>query len=147
MLAVMASFGVKASFMGKDSLFKGPFGRIMHKLGGIPIRRGIRESVVEQMASAFEAADSLIVVIAPAGTRKRSDTWKSGFYHIARTAKVPIVPAKINYAKKLVTMGDPLHPGDSTTDDMDRLREFFRDGHGKYPEQASEPRLAEEGPG
>jgi 1-acyl-sn-glycerol-3-phosphate acyltransferase len=147
MLAVMASFGVKASFMGKDSLFKGPFGRIMHRLGGIPIRRGVRESVVEQMAAAFEAADSLILVIAPAGTRKRSDHWKSGFYHIARTALVPIVPAKINYQRKLVTLGDPLRPGDSVTHDMDRLRAFFADGHGKFPDQASDPRLHEEHPG
>jgi 1-acyl-sn-glycerol-3-phosphate acyltransferase len=144
MLAVMAHFGAKVSFMGKDSLFRGPFGRVMHALGGIPIRRGVRESVVEQMAAAFAAADSLILVIAPSGTRKRSDHWKSGFYHIARTAAVPIVPAKINYSRKLVTMGLPLRPGARVTDDMDRLRDFYEDGHGKYPDQASTPRLPEE---
>lgn len=144
MLAVMASFGVKASFMGKDSLFKGPFGRVMHRLGGIPIRRGVRQSVVEQMAAAFEAADSLILVIAPEGTRKRSDYWKSGFYHIARTAGAPILPAKINYEEKLVTMGEPLLPGESVTSDMDRLRVFYADGRGKFPDQTSDPRLTEE---
>lgn len=144
MVGVMASFGVKASFMGKDSLFKGPFGFIMRRLGGIPIRRGIRESVVEQTAAAFAAATSLILVIAPAGTRRRSDHWKSGFYHIARAAGVPIVPAKINYQKKLVTFGSPFRPGDDVRADMDGLRRFFADGHGKYPEQASVPRLAEE---
>jgi 1-acyl-sn-glycerol-3-phosphate acyltransferase len=147
MLAVMASFGRKISFMGKDSLFKGPFGFVMNRLGGIPIRRGIQESVVEQMASAFTAASSLILVIAPAGTRRHSDHWKSGFYHIARTAQVPIVPAKIHYPRKLVTVGPPLVPGEDLTIDMDTLRRFYADGHGKYPEQASAPRLSEEGTG
>ena len=144
MLATMASFGVKASFMGKESLFKGPFGRIMRGLGGISIRRGVRESVVEQMAAAFAAASSLVLVIAPAGTRHHSDHWKSGFYHIAQTAGVPIVPAKINYEKKIVTLGSPLRPGHDLTADMDDLRRFFAGGVGKFPDQASVIRLAEE---
>lgn len=146
MLGVMASFGVKPSFMGKDSLFKGPFGFVMRRLGGISIRRGVRESVVEQMGAAFAAADSLVLVIAPAGTRHRSDHWKSGFYHIARRAAVPIVPAKINYRDKLVTFGVPVLPGGDVSVDMGDLRRFFADGYGKFPDQASDPRLAEEEP-
>jgi 1-acyl-sn-glycerol-3-phosphate acyltransferase len=144
MLGVMASFGVKVSFMGKASLFKGPLGFIMRRLGGISIRRGVRESVVEQMAKAFDEATSLVLVIAPAGTRHRSNHWKSGFYHIARTARVPIMPARINYPRKLVTVGAPLRPGDDLIADMDVLRRFFADGKGRYPEQASDIRLAEE---
>ena len=144
MLGVMASFGEKASFMGKDSLFKGPFGFVMRHLGGISIRRGVRESVVEQMADAFAAATSLILVIAPAGTRHRSDHWKSGFYHIARRAAVPVVAAKINYRDKLVSFGQPLTPSGDVSGDMGELRLFFADGVGKFPEQASTPRLAEE---
>ena len=147
MLATMTSFGVKASFMGKDSLFKGPFGSIMRRLGGISIQRGVSESVVEQMAAAFAAASSLVLVIAPAGTRHYSDHWKSGFYHIARTARVPIVPARIDYPHKIVTMGPPLRPGNDLTLDMDVLRQFFAGGVGKFPDQASAIRLAEEGPG
>ena len=145
MLGVISSFGVKISFMGKDSLFKGPFGSIMRSLGGIPIRRGVQESVVEQMANAFASAPALILVIAPSGTRHRSDHWKSGFYHIARTAEVPIVPAAIHYPHKLVTVGSPLMPSNDLTADMDVLRGFFAAGRGKYPEQTSEIRLAEEG--
>jgi len=144
MLATMTSCRLKASFMGKDSLFKGPFGPIMRRLGGISIRRGVRESVVEQMVSAFEAASSLILVIAPAATRRRSDHWKSGFYHIAHTARVPIVPARINYPEKLVTLGPPLIPGDDLSADMDILRSFFAGGMGKYPAQMSDIRLEEE---
>lgn len=144
MLATAASFGVKASFMGKDTLFKCPFGFVMRRMGGISIRRGVRESVVEQMADAFEAAPSLILVIAPAGTRHYSDHWKSGFYHIAQTVGVPIVPARIDYAQRLVTMGAPLLVGADLTSDMDVLRRFFEGGRGKYPQQASEIRLIEE---
>ena len=144
MLAAMASFGVKASFMGKDSLFKGPFRFIMRRLGGISIRRGVRESVVEQMAAAFAAAPSLVLVIAPAGTRHYSDHWKSGFYHIAQTARIPIVPARIDYPHQVVTMGPPLLVGNDLTSDMDVLRRFYAGGKGKYPDQASEIRLIEE---
>ncbi|MDH3396587.1 MAG: 1-acyl-sn-glycerol-3-phosphate acyltransferase [Acidimicrobiia bacterium] len=147
MLATMTSFGLKASFMGKDSLFKGPFGPIMQRLGGIAIRRGVSESVVEQMAAAFAAATSLVLVIAPAGTRRFSDHWKSGFYHIARSARVPIVPARIDYSQKLVTIGPPLLTGRDLTHDMDVLRRFFASGNGKYPEQESEIRLVEESSG
>ena len=147
MLGVMTSFALKSSFMGKESLFKGPFGFIMRRLGGVSIRREIRESVVEQMANAFAAASSLLLVIAPAGTRHRSDHWKSGFYHIARTARVPIVPARINYARKMVAIGPPLRPSGDLTADMDVLRHFFAGGSGKHPEQASDIRLSEESDG
>lgn len=144
MLATMASFGVKASFMGKDSLFKGPFGWIMRRLGGISIRRGVSESVVEQMTAAFAAASSLVLVIAPAGTRHYSDHWKSGFYHISRSARVPIVPARIDYERKIVTLGPPLQAGTDVRADMGVLRAFFASGRGKFPEQASMIRLVEE---
>jgi 1-acyl-sn-glycerol-3-phosphate acyltransferase len=146
MVAVMAFFGVKISFMGKDSLFKGPVGFMMRRLGGIPIRRSIRESVVEQMADAFAKAEALVLVIAPSGTRRRSDHWKSGFYHIARTAGVPIVPAGINYPEKLVTVGPPLVPSGDLTADMDVFRRFYSGSVGKYPDQSSDIRLVEEEP-
>lgn len=145
MLAVMASLGVKVSFIGKHSLFKRPFGALMRRLGGIPVRRDVRESVVEQMAAAFAAADSLILVLAPEGTRSRSEHWKSGFYHIARSAGVPIVPGKIHYEKKVVVLGEPLTPGDDLSEDMQRLRDFYADGFGRFPHQASSVRLIEEG--
>jgi 1-acyl-sn-glycerol-3-phosphate acyltransferase len=149
MLATMAGFGIKASFMGKDSLFKGIFGPIMRGLGGISIRRGVSESVVDQMAAAFAAASSLVLVIAPAGTRRYSDHWKSGFYHIAHTSQVPIVPARIDYQHKTITLGPPLTAGGEVRADMDLLRAFFADGRGKFPDQASRIRLVEEerGPG
>ncbi len=144
MLAVLTAFGVRASFMAKDGLFRAPFGFIMRRLGGIPIRREVNESVVEQMASAFSAAASLILVIAPSGTRRHSNNWKSGFYHIARTAGVPIVPARIHYPAKAVTIGPPLAASDDLTADMDVLRDFYAGAEGKYPEQVSEIRLVEE---
>lgn len=144
MLGTMASFGTKASFMGKDSLFKGIFGPIMRGLGGISIRRGVRESVVEQMAAAFAAASSLVLVIAPAGTRRYSDHWKSGFYHISQAARVPIVPARIDYQDKIITLGPPLTASTDVKADMDVLRRFYAASKGKFPDQASKIRLVEE---
>lgn len=144
-LAVMATLGVRASFIGKHSLFKRPFGGLMRRLGGIPVRRDVRESVVEQMAAAYRAADSLVLVVAPEGTRSRSENWKSGFYHIARSAGVPIVPARIDYRKKVVVLGEALTPGDDLASDMQQLRDFYAHGVGKFPDQASPVRLVEEG--
>lgn len=145
MLAVMTAKRVRVSFMGKHTLFRWPFGSLMRRLGGIPIRRDLRENAVEQMAAEFGRAERLVLVIAPEGTRGRSDRWKSGFYHIARTARVPIVPGKIDYPAKVVTLGPTLEPGPDVRSDMDVLRAFFAGAVGKYPDAASEIRLAEEG--
>ncbi len=144
MLGVMTVKGVRVSFIGKHTLFRWPFEGLMRRLGGIPVRRDVRESVVEQMAAAFDAADELILVIAPEGTRGRSDHWKSGFYHIARQAGVPLLPGKIDYPAKLVTFGEPLTPTGDVPGDMDALRSFFAGARGKYPASASRVRLLEE---
>ena len=145
MLAVVTSLGVRVSFMAKHTLFRRPFGGLMRRLGGIPIHRHLRASAVEQMAAAFDAADSLILIMAPEGTRSRGEGWRSGFYHIARTAGVPIVLASIDYSSKRATIGPALTPGGDIRADMDAIREFYAGTRGRRPENASVIRLPEEG--
>ena len=146
MLAVVRSLGIRVSFMAKHTLFRRPFGGPMRRLGGIPIRRHLRASAVEQMAAAFEAADSLILIMTPEGTRSRGEGWKSGFYHIAKTAGVPIVLASIDYASKRAAIGPALTPSGDIRADMDVIRAFYAGTRGKHPEDASVIRLEEEGP-
>jgi 1-acyl-sn-glycerol-3-phosphate acyltransferase len=145
MLMVSFIFRVKVSWLGKDSLFVKPFGGIMRWLGGIAVRRESRNGVVEQIADRFQKSEKMVLVIAPAGTRKRRDHWKSGFYWIAHRAQVPILCGSLDYHRKLVHLGLSFVPSGDVKRDMDRIRSFFEGAQGKYPELASVIRLPDEG--
>jgi 1-acyl-sn-glycerol-3-phosphate acyltransferase len=93
-------YGLRIHWMGKESLFKWPFGGFMRWLGGIAIDRSKRNNAVAQAVEAFAAADRFVVVIPPEGTRGEVSRWKSGFYHIAHGAKVPLVLAFIDYKRR-----------------------------------------------
>ena len=97
LLALAAGFDLRVSWMGKHGLFKPPFGWLMRRAGGIPIVRHQRGDMVAQAASRFADAEKLVLVVPAEGTRRRVSHWKSGFYHIARTAKVPIVLGYLDY--------------------------------------------------
>jgi 1-acyl-sn-glycerol-3-phosphate acyltransferase len=135
---------VPLAWMGKHQLFRGPAGPLMRRLGGIAIHRDRRENVVQQMVRIFEERDELYLVITPEGTRGRVEYLKSGFYHIALAAKVPIALGLLDYSTKRVGFG-PLHPlcGD-VHKDMDAIRAFYAGRVALYPERAGRLRLREE---
>jgi len=145
LLALAALFDVKVSWMGKHTLFKAPFGSIMKALGGIPIRRDLRENMVKQMERAFAESDSLALVVPTEGTRGLVTHWKSGFYHIATLAQVPIVMGYLDYARRRGGFGPAVLPSGDLGVDMDKIRSFYADKIGKYPELFGEVRLKEEG--
>ena len=136
--------GIPLSWMGKDALFRGPTGVLMRLIGGIAIRRDRSENVVEQMKKNFAEREELCLLIAPEGTRGHVPYLKSGFYHIAVTAGVPIAPAFIDYARKEAGMGILVESSGDVREDMDRLREFYQGRVGRYPESVGELRLREE---
>jgi 1-acyl-sn-glycerol-3-phosphate acyltransferase len=144
MLAVSYALGVRPSWLGKRELFRAPFGGLMRWLGGIPVDRDRRMNLVEQAAERLRDADRLFLVIPPSGTRSRAAHWKSGFYHIARTARVPIVCAFLDYATKTGGIGPVFVPSGDLGRDMDRLRLFYCDIRGKYPDNETPIRLSEE---
>ena len=144
LLALAARYRIKPYWMGKHTLFRPPFGWLLRRLGGIPIRRHLRENVVEQMTRAFAERDELCLTVPPEGTRGRAPHWKSGFYHIARGARVPIVLGYLDYARKRGGFGPELHPTGDLAADMDRIRAFYADKVGKYPDCFGEIRLREE---
>ena len=124
-------------FIAKHTLFKKPFGWFFRGLGGIPVDRRHRASVAQQLAERFDEAEEFILGLAPEGTRSHSDHWKSGFYHIARAAKVPIVMAFFDYPNKQVGLGGEFYPGESIGETYEQIRGFFEGKQGKNPEQAS----------
>lgn len=122
-----------AKFLGKKELFDGPFGGIFRRFGGTPVDRFSKQGMVEQAAAFFAKHDNFILALAPEGTRKRVDTLRSGFYHIAKKAKVPIIPVGLDFENKQVVFGEPLFPGDDEEADYKKIITFFSKIKGKKP--------------
>jgi 1-acyl-sn-glycerol-3-phosphate acyltransferase len=144
LLAVMFLLRIKVSWMGKHTIFKKPFGNFMKWLGGIPVDRRSTHGVVDQIVDHFNQQENLIIAIAPEGTRHRTDLWKSGFYHIAYKAQVPLLLGYVDYEHKRAGTGPAFIPTGDIKKDMDRIREFYADIRGAKPEEESTIILREE---
>jgi len=145
-LAFAALFRVRIRWMGKHTLFRPPFGGLLRAMGGIPIQRHLRSNVVAAAAEMLRESDDLVLVVPAEGTRSRTAHWKSGFYHIARSAGVPIVLGYLDYRRKRGGFGPAIVPGDDVVETMDRIRAFYTDKVGKHPERFGPVRLREEAP-
>jgi 1-acyl-sn-glycerol-3-phosphate acyltransferase len=143
-LAFAGYYGIRIRWVGKHTLFRAPFGRLMQALGGIPVRRDRRQSFVQQMADLFQRDEPLRLVVAVEGSRSYGGHWKSGFYHIARTAGVPIAMSYLDYGQRRGGFGPILRPSGDIRRDMDQLRTFYADKSGKYPAKSGPIRLVEE---
>jgi 1-acyl-sn-glycerol-3-phosphate acyltransferase len=144
MIAFAMAFELHISWIGKTTLFHGPFGAFMRWLGGLPVRRGAPEGQVDAIAEIFRQRPRLVLAIAPEGSRGRREHWKSGFYWIARRAGVPIVPGYLDYGTKTAGFGPTLWPSDSLHADMDQLRAVYAGKRGLYPDCFAPVRLVEE---
>lgn len=118
-------------FVGKREVFFWPLGPILRRLGGIPIDRGAAHDLVAQVTHEFARHERFWFGLAPEGTRKKVTKWKSGFWHIARAAQVPILPAYFHYPDKTIGVGPLIVPGDSYEADMAKLRAFYAPIRGK----------------
>lgn len=133
MLAAAAAWRIRLRYMGKKSLTQGPFGWLVRWTGCIPIDRSQSNDVVATMRKEFAAADSLFLAVPPEGTRTAVDKWKSGFYHIAVGAGVPISFAVMDYATKTVRMPATLWPSGDYAVDLPIIQSFYADAQGKHP--------------
>lgn len=118
--------GIRPNFMGKHTLFQWPMRNFMLDMGGLPVDRRSRLNATEQVAAEYARRDDLALVIACEGTRKSDGKWKSGFYHIARAAGVPIVPAFADNARLVISFGEPLIPSGNYGEDLLKIAEWFR---------------------
>ncbi len=144
MLAVSWVLGVRPAWLGKHRLFRPPFGGLMRWLGGVPVDRRAPGGMVAEAAARLREADRLMLVVPPSGTRSRAPRWKSGFYHIARTAEVPILCTFLDYRRRVGGIGPTVAPTGDIAADMKVIRAFYEPIRGRRPAQATPVRLAEE---
>lgn len=144
LLALSVVLGVKVHWMGKHQLFRGPMGSVMRRLGGVPVRRDRKNDLVKQMADFIRASDRIALTVPAEGTRGYVPYWRSGFYHIARAAEVPIVLGYLDYARKRGGFGPELVPTGNVREDMDEIRAFYADKQALYPDCFGAVRLKEE---
>ena len=132
---IAAKFAVK-----KEAMFF-PLGLLLKRLGAIPIDRSSQSKTggklkqVDMLAEIFQKSKKLLFVIAPEGTRKYAPRWKTGFYHIAMRAQVPIVLGYLDYAKKEAGIGPVIYPTGNMEQDIQQIQAFYKDITGRYPHQ------------
>ena len=131
------SIGRKTSFMMKKEWFFFPLGPMFKAVGGIPVDRGRKTSLVDQMVERFKTAKHFHLAITPEGTRKANPNWKKGFYFIAQKAQVPIVLIGIDYTKKTIYATKAFTPTGDIENDMKEIKLYFKDFKGKNPENFS----------
>ena len=124
--------GIEANFVGKKSLFKWPFGWIFRKLGGAPVERKRNENQVESIARIFNSKDEFRLGMSPEGTRKKVDTWRTGFYY--KAAKVPIIMFTLDFENKENRFSEPFYPTDDKEADFKFMKAYFKGVKGKIPE-------------
>jgi len=143
-LATTNALGLNLRFMAKESLFRGPQGRLFRALGGIPVDRSRNNNMVDSLAAEFTRHETLVLLVPAEGTRTRGSHWKSGFYRIAQKAGVPIGLGFLDYRTKSSGIGTPFWPTGDIKADMDVIRAFYADKFGKRHQDFTPPRLREE---
>ena len=130
--AAKLGMGVKLSILGKDSLLRWPLlGPWLARQGVIPVDRCASHGVVEQAVAAINGAERIWFAIAPEGTRTWVERWKPGFWHIARNAGVPVVPAYFDYANKVIGIGLPFELSDDMHADIARIQRWYKPFKGR----------------
>lgn len=133
LLACAFVLKVRVYWMGKSQIFSPPFKTIMKWMGGIPVDRSRTNNLVEHTAQILTTHNNIVITVPPEGTRSKTKHWKTGFYHIASMAKVPIVMGYLDYGKKEGGLGPELHPSGDIETDMEIIKAFYSTIKGKFP--------------
>ena len=131
-LLAIFSLEVRVSWLAKHTLFRKPIGGLMRWLGGVPVDRRSSGGLVGQMVDQFNFQEKLLLAIMPEGTRSKTKSWKTGFYHIARQADVPISAVIFDYERKILTVGPGIPTKGDETADLERIQAVFKDVKGRH---------------
>ncbi|WP_308551712.1 1-acyl-sn-glycerol-3-phosphate acyltransferase [uncultured Mediterranea sp.] len=131
------SLGRRASFLMKKEWFFFPLNLVFKAMGGIPVNRGKKNSLVDQLARRFASCSRFNLAITPEATRKANPEWKKGFYYIALQAQVPIMLFGIDYPSKTITCTKAIMPSGDIEKDMREIKRYFMQFTGRHPEYFS----------
>jgi 1-acyl-sn-glycerol-3-phosphate acyltransferase len=136
-LATFFALSVRISWMAKHTFFRWPFKGFLTWLGGVPVNRASQdEGIVQQTINTFENHEQFVIAVMPEGTRSKTRRWKTGFYHIARGAGVPIVLVRFDYGRKVMGIGPTIEPSGDSAADMARIQSIFATIKGRNPLQS-----------
>jgi 1-acyl-sn-glycerol-3-phosphate acyltransferase len=125
-LAAKFALDLDIHWLGKDTLFRGPVGPILRKLGGRPVHRETPEGLVAEVAATVNAEPRFLLALAPEGTRTRVSHWRTGFYHIAEATGMPIVPVWFDWSRKEIGIGQPVHASGNLEAEIAALQSLYR---------------------
>jgi len=140
-LAVAFALDVKVHWLAKRSIFIFPLGLMLRAMGGIPVNRRSSQNLVQQVVGEFARRPRFRLALSPEGTRQWTATWKSGFYHMALAAGVPVVLGYLDYGRKVGGLGPSLHLTGQTDADMQQMAAFYAQLKAKRPEDFGPVRL------
>lgn len=144
LMAAAWTLRVRIHWLGKQEIFKFPFGGIMRGLGGIAVDRSQRNDLVTQLSQTYAERDAFALVIPPSGSRSKAAHWRSGFYWVASASDADIVCGYLDYPNRTAGLGLTFKPSGDVSADMDRIRAFYQPITGKYPDRETPTRLREE---
>ena len=124
-MIVRWAVGLDFRWIGKHTLFRWPFGWLFRAIGGMAVDRTHNQGLVAAAIALFEKQSQLMLAVTPEGTRSRVDRWKTGFYHIAHGANVPIVCAYLDYTVRVVHLAAPFYPTGDLEADISLLRQSY----------------------
>jgi 1-acyl-sn-glycerol-3-phosphate acyltransferase len=133
-IATLFALGLRASYLGKHSLFRGPFGALVRATGGIPVDRGAPLGVVDSAVELVRRSERIFLALSPEGTRQRVESWKSGYYRIAVGAGVPVLPVALDYPRKALVLLPLFMPSGHYERDETALRALFSARMAQRPE-------------
>jgi len=133
-LAAKWALGLRAKWLGKHTLFRGPLRWLLRALGGVPVDRSHPDGTVESVLAEMTAAPSFVLALAPEGTRRLTEGWKTGFYRVAVAAGVPILPVAFDWSTRRVFLRTPVQPTGEAATDIPRLRAMYHKGTARHPE-------------
>jgi 1-acyl-sn-glycerol-3-phosphate acyltransferase len=123
-----------ARFLGKKELFDGPFGWLFRRWGGTPVDRFSSHGIVNQVVDVFKNNDRIWLAMSPEGTRKKVEKLRTGFYHIAKSAEIPIQMVAMDFSKKLLVFSSLMYTSNDENMDFDIILDFFSNYVGAVPE-------------
>ena len=133
-LCIKIILDIPVKFIGKKSLFKFPFGYFFKSVGGVPVNRRKNEKLVDSIIQMYNQRDTFILALSPEGTRSKVIDWKTGFYHIAKGANIPIVAFTFDFGKKQTQIFPPYYTTNDQKADFEYLKSIYIGVKGKVSE-------------